>query len=42
MKLKYLLENVEYEVIKGLDDIEIGALVYDSRKVQPGDVFVCS
>ena len=41
MKLKYLLENVEYEVIKGLDDIEIGALVYDSRKVQPGDVFVC-
>ena len=39
--VKYLLENVEYEVIKGLDDIEIGALVYDSRKVQPGDVFVC-
>ena len=41
MKLKYLLENVEYDVIKGCDDTRIGALVYDSRKVQPGDVFVC-
>lgn len=41
MKLKNFLENVEYEVIKGHDDTEIKALVYDSRKVQPGDVFVC-
>ena len=40
MKLKNFLENVEYEVIKGHDDTEIKALVYDSRKVQPGDVFV--
>ena len=41
MKLKNFLENVEYEVIKGHDDTEIKALVYDSRKVQLGDVFVC-
>lgn len=41
MKLNYLLEKVEYKVVKGLVDIEVNNLVYDSRKVGKGDVFVC-
>lgn len=41
MKLSDILENIEYKVIKGSDDSTINALVYDSRKVQPGDAFVC-
>ncbi len=41
MKLSQLLNNVEYSLLKGSEDIEISHLVYDSRKVEPGDVFVC-
>ena len=41
MKLSELLSGVEYSLLKGNGDIEINALVYDSRKVGPGDVFVC-
>lgn len=41
MKLSALLENSDCTVISGSDNIEIGNLVYDSRKVQKGDVFVC-
>lgn len=41
MKLVELLENIDYQVISGNENIEIGNLVYDSRKVQDGDVFVC-
>ena len=33
MKLTYLLEKLEYEVIQGNDQIEITELVNDSRKV---------
>ena len=44
MKLSFLLERLEYEVIstgsEGID-AEITTLVYDSRKVEPGSVFVC-
>ena len=41
MKLTYLLEKLEYEVIQGNDQIEITELTNDSRKVVEGSVFVC-
>lgn len=41
MKLKSLLERLEYTVLQGNDEIEITELVNDSRKVCPGSVFVC-
>lgn len=41
MKLTYLLEKLEYEVVQGNDQIEIIELVNDSRKVVEGSVFVC-
>ena len=41
MKLTYLLEKLEYEVVQGNDQIEITELTNDSRKVVEGSVFVC-
>ena len=41
MKLSKLLEKTDHIVLQGNTDIEINKLVYDSRKVEPGDVFVC-
>lgn len=41
MKLVDLLNNVDYEVLSGSADTEVNNLVYDSRKVKSGDVFVC-
>jgi UDP-N-acetylmuramoyl-L-alanyl-D-glutamate--2,6-diaminopimelate ligase len=41
MKLTKLLERLEYEVIQGADQTEVTALVYDSRQVEEGSVFVC-
>ena len=41
MKLKKLLERLEYTVVQGTDDMEITELVNDSRKVCEGSVFVC-
>ena len=41
MELCELLKNIEYKVVKGPNDITISRLVYDSRKVQDGDIFVC-
>ena len=41
MKLKDLLERSEFECIQGDAEIEISTLVYDSRKVEKGSVFVC-
>ena len=41
MKLTDLLESMEYTCLQGEVDVEISSLVYDSRKVQPGSVFVC-
>ena len=41
MKLSELLNGLTYSVEKGSADIEVNELVYDSRKVRPGDVFVC-
>ena len=41
MKLLKLLELVEYEVLNLSADIEVGNLLFDSRKVAQKDVFVC-
>ena len=41
MKLLELLNDIEYSVLSGDTDITVEKLVYDSRKVQSGDVFVC-
>ncbi|WMJ88491.1 UDP-N-acetylmuramoyl-L-alanyl-D-glutamate--2,6-diaminopimelate ligase [Anaerocolumna sp. MB42-C2] len=41
MNLKYMLEKAEYSCLQGDFKREITALVYDSRKVIPGSVFVC-
>ena len=40
MKLKKLLEGIDYTLIKGNDEIEICDLAYDSRNVNDGFVFV--
>lgn len=41
MKLEKLVEKLEYSVLCGSPDTEITTLVYDSRKVEKGSVFVC-
>lgn len=40
-KLKNLLERLDYTVVQGEIEIEITELVYDSRKVSKGCLFVC-
>lgn len=40
-RLEKLLERLDYTVVQGNTDIEITELVYDSRKVKPGCLFVC-
>lgn len=41
MILKTLLERLDYTCLQGSDETEIAHVVYDSRKVGAGDVFVC-
>ena len=41
MILKELLERSEYTLVQGSEDVEISTLVYDSRKIEKGSVFVC-
>ena len=41
MILKELLERSEYTLVQGREDVEISTLVYDSRKIEKGSVFVC-
>lgn len=41
MRLDKLLERLEYEVVQGSDSTEVTTLVNDSRRVEPGSVFVC-
>ena len=41
MYLTKLLEKTEYTLVRGTLDREIGSLVYDSRKVADGALFVC-
>ncbi|MCR5636909.1 MAG: UDP-N-acetylmuramoyl-L-alanyl-D-glutamate--2,6-diaminopimelate ligase [Clostridiales bacterium] len=40
MLLSQLLADIEYKTVKG-QDVEIASLIYDSRKVEKGSVFVC-
>ena len=41
MKLASLLENLQYKVLQGDPCPDISAVVYDSRKVEPGCLFIC-
>ncbi|MDD3267817.1 MAG: UDP-N-acetylmuramoyl-L-alanyl-D-glutamate--2,6-diaminopimelate ligase [Syntrophomonadaceae bacterium] len=41
MRLRDLLEGLEYELLKGQMDTEITGIAYDSRRVSDGDLFVC-
>ena len=41
MQIAKLLEKLEYELVAGSQETEITTLVYDSRKVEKGSVFVC-
>ena len=41
MLLSKLLEKTTYEILKGDVNTEVTTLVYDSRKVELGSVFVC-
>lgn len=40
MLLSKLLKNISYTIIKGNTDVEISDVIYDSRKVTEGTVFV--
>lgn len=41
MKLRDLIEKIEYTLLSGQLDTDITTLVYDSRKVEKGSAFVC-
>jgi UDP-N-acetylmuramoyl-L-alanyl-D-glutamate--2,6-diaminopimelate ligase len=41
MTVKDLLEGVEYKVLQGTDDTDVGYISWDSRKVKPNSLFVC-
>ncbi len=41
MKLKNILEGVDFKLIKGDLEININNIAYDSRKIKQGDMFVC-
>ena len=41
MKLLELIKDLDFECVQGSTDIDITTLVYDSRKVEDGSVFVC-
>lgn len=41
MELKKILNEIQYDVLKGNDEVNINEINYDSRKVKANDVFVC-
>jgi UDP-N-acetylmuramoyl-L-alanyl-D-glutamate--2,6-diaminopimelate ligase len=41
MQIKQLIKELDYEILAGDSNTEITSLVYDSRKVEKGSVFVC-
>jgi UDP-N-acetylmuramoyl-L-alanyl-D-glutamate--2,6-diaminopimelate ligase len=41
MKIKQLMNDLSYDVLGGSVETEVTTLVYDSRKVEKGSVFVC-
>lgn len=40
-KLKDLLSKLEYQCVMGTEETEVTEVVYDSRKVTPGSLFIC-
>ena len=40
MDLKILMEDLEYELLQGSLETPVASVEYDSRKVQPGSLFV--
>ncbi len=41
MELAKIMQNIEYQLLKGSIDQDIRGISYDSRKVKPGDLFIC-
>ncbi len=41
MKLREILNNIDYEIVKGDLNIDINDICYDSRKVKKNDLFIC-
>ena len=41
MTIEQLTERMEYQLLAGSTQKEVSALVYDSRKIVPGCIFVC-
>jgi UDP-N-acetylmuramoyl-L-alanyl-D-glutamate--2,6-diaminopimelate ligase len=41
MKLRNIMENINFNLVKGDIDIDIKKIQYDSRKVKEGDAFIC-
>ena len=41
MKLLSLLEHLEYKRLQGSTEQEVTSVVYDSRKVDEGSLFIC-
>ena len=41
MILNNLLNNLEYECLSGNTECEINNVINDSRKIEPGDLFIC-
>lgn len=41
MQLSKLCENIEYTIVQGDPNVNVEDIIYDSRKVMPGTVFVC-
>lgn len=41
MKLTDLLCKIDYECTQGSMDLEVGQVVYDSRKIAEGCLFIC-
>lgn len=41
MTVEQLVWELKYEVLAGSVDTEVTTLVYDSRRVEKGSVFVC-
>ena len=39
--LKHLLSGLTYTCLHGNSDIDISSVIYDSRKVTPGSLFIC-
>lgn len=41
MKLNKILEKVSYKLLNGTLDKEVTDVIYDTRKIVPGCLFVC-